>query len=114
MKIVNRSTLPARPKKPYIQGANSFENDHVTVSLEEHQREYTIYLVPEVMDERNLEQIIRRNFKEIFEYELAAWMVDDSTWPAMRTYRSFREWFDVECHSVVCDLSNEELLSEEP
>jgi hypothetical protein len=41
-------------------------------------------------------------------------MQDESTWPTERTYAAFREWFDVEVHSVVIDLvAGEPLLDDE-
>jgi len=50
--------------------------------------------------------------KSIFEYELAAWMADESTWPAKRDYKAFVEWFDAECHINVCDISDEDFHCE--
>lgn len=113
MDVLNRSALLVRPKEPYISWAESFEDTDTVVPSEEGPREYTIYLVPEVMDDRDFELFLRKNYRKIFEHELAAWMVDESTWPVTRDYKTFRQWFDIECHSVVCDLSNEELLGEE-
>lgn len=112
MKIVNRSALLVRPKDPYVHWANSFDDAETILSLDEHREGCTVYLVQEVMDERGLGRILKRHYENIFEYELAAWMADESTWPSRRDYKTFVEWFDVECHSVVCDISNEELLTE--
>jgi hypothetical protein len=44
-----------------------------------------------------------------FEHILDAWIVDDALWPQKCTLKMFREWFDVEYRSMVCDMGHEPL-----
>ena len=42
----------------------------------------------------------------MIENELAGWSIDESTWPKRRGYKTFREWFEIEHHSVVLELGD--------
>ncbi len=42
-----------------------------------------------------------------------SWHRDRQAWPRKRTYRIFREWFDVRLIELVFDLSGEPLVHEE-
>lgn len=46
--------------------------------------------------------------------ELWAWHTDETYWPKKRNLALFREWFDIEIHSEVIDMDDDEdFLSEE-
>jgi hypothetical protein len=49
----------------------------------------------------------------IFEFQLGAWTDDESTWPPIRDLRSFREWFNIDIHSVVVDVADDDIEGEE-
>jgi len=46
---------------------------------------------------------VKRNYGTLFETELEGWHVDPSLWPEKRTLKVFREWFDIECHTMILD-----------
>jgi hypothetical protein len=48
----------------------------------------------------------------IFEMELEGWCLDDEKWPSIRTLGVFLEWFTVEFHSMVIDLSGDPLVDD--
>ena len=50
-----------------------------------------------------LEEWIKMNYEALFENDLQGWYTDESLWPKKRDLKLFREWFDVECHTVVED-----------
>ena len=39
----------------------------------------------------------------IFETELESWYIDKKLWPKKRSLKLFREWFTVECHTMIED-----------
>ena len=43
------------------------------------------------------------NYEALFENELEGWYTDESLWPKKRDLKLFREWFNVECHTVIED-----------
>jgi hypothetical protein len=104
MRSVNRSTVIVRPRKPYVEWARGVDDEAATVTAAELCRDPTVYLIPEVTDEPHAEELIRDCFAMIFENELNGWIIDETAWPANRTYEMFRQWFDIEIDSMVIDL----------
>ncbi len=112
MKTVNRAAFVVRFKEPYIQWAIGL--DSADADLADRLRQHTsVYLVPE--DPRGEEETapLADFFSAIFEFELEAWCVDDTLWPAVRDLGMFREWFEVIGESLVIDLAPGKLRSEE-
>ena len=52
-------------------------------------------------DVENYEGWISENHETLFGNELEGWYTDKSLWPQKREYKTFSEWFDVECHSLI-------------
>lgn len=102
---LNRTALVIRPKQPYIDWANSLEEDGPKLSLRKQDQEYTIYLVEEFNSDLDPGPALQKHYSSIFEQELAGWHRDPSAWPGKRSLRTFMEWFDVEMHSMVVDLA---------
>ena len=75
------------------------------ISLEAANEERTVYLISDEDADTGstLEQWIRRNYRQLFESELEGWYTDPTPWPEDRSFYRFREWFDVECHTVLVD-----------
>ncbi len=113
MKLLNRLVVVIRPKDPYIQWANSFDDDGPPFDRALADEDATTFLLPEGDDDREYEALLRRYFGTIFEHELSSWMRDEDSWPPDRSYALFREWFDVTFHSIVVDLVQAPLFVEE-
>ena len=65
------------------------------------------YLIPELIDESHQQVILREHFQDIFELELESWARDPSDWPQHRDLKLFAEWFTIEFHSLVMDVSDD-------
>jgi hypothetical protein len=63
----------------------------------------TAYLVPEYETNDEQADITDWCAEFVFEYELWLWCTDDILWPEVRDVETFREWFEVEFHSMVVD-----------
>lgn len=103
---VNRGVIVVKPRQPYVDWANTCDDGPTKTTLDDPHRECTAYLLPDWYDDDELERLLRKHSRFIFENELAGWSMDQSTWPKRRDFKTFCEWFDVENHSVVLDLGD--------
>jgi hypothetical protein len=112
MSTVNRSLLIVRAKKPFLDWLHSLPDPGV-VTLADVNRDSTVYLLPEIEYDAEQEGILKHFFDLIFEEQLMGWWQDDRDWPSNRSFEVFTDWFDVEFHSLVLDLVDEPLTSED-
>jgi hypothetical protein len=106
-----RFALTVTRRQPYIDWANSSDDEGPTLSEALARDRRTIYLVPESTNEPDLAGLIDEFWEEIFDEELAAWAEDEATWPSERTREMFDAWFEYEVTSSVYDLTPEEPLT---
>lgn len=104
MSFLYRAALTITRRQPYIDWANSLGDGGAELTEELARDRRTIYLVPESTTEPDLEALLDEFWPRIFEEELAAWMLDDKTWPAERTRMHFDAWFAAEVTTAVYDL----------
>ena len=71
------------------------------------------FLLPEFELEEDVQEWIEENAEWLFEFQLAAWTEDESTWPSARDLKAFREWFRVDIHNIVVDVADDEIEGEE-
>lgn len=57
--------------------------------------------------------MLKEGYAEIFERELYGWHTDESAWPQSRSLKMFREWFEIELHSVIEDIVDDGLIDDE-
>ncbi|MFX7792728.1 hypothetical protein ABTK00_20025, partial [Acinetobacter baumannii] len=50
-------------------------------------------------------EYIKNIFDGVFEAELISWGIKEKDWPANRTFEMFRQWFDIEFHSLIFDVA---------
>jgi hypothetical protein len=114
MRLVKRAAITVTPKQPYIDWANSLDEEGVKIG-EDFESEKSVYLIGDVSDVIPFDRdvIVRPYFKVIFEEELNSWHRRESEWPASRTYETFLRWFEVEVHSMVLDLQGSWLIRTE-
>jgi len=105
MRLVKRAAITVTPKQPYIDWANSLDEDGVKIG-EDFFPERRVYLIGDVslVIPFDRDVIVRPYFKAIFDEELNSWHRREGDWPAPRTYEPFLTWFEVEVHSMVFDL----------
>jgi len=108
--MLNRGVLIVRPKQPYLDWAADLDDSGVLPSVEDEQ---TAYLNPGFEDDDEAEAILKKIYEEIFERELDGWHTDESAWPKNRTFAMFKQWFQIELHSVVEDLCAYEIIDDD-
>jgi hypothetical protein len=99
-----------RPKQPFLDWAAQLDDSGLLPDVE---GEQTAYLIPEFENDDGAQRVLKDVFAEVFERELFGWHTDETAWPKNRNLALFREWFDIEIHSVVEDLCDFEIVDDE-
>ncbi len=112
MSFLYRHGLLITRKQPYIDWANSCDDDGPKLTEDLSSASRLLYLVPEVDGEPDLEGLVDEFWADIFEQELGMWVIADDRWPEPRTREMFDAWFDVELNDSVFDLTPDEPLTQ--
>ena len=112
MNVINRAVAVIKPRQPYLDWAKSIPGPADDITLGELRTDCTAILIPDFDDPAEAEAFIAAIAVDLFELELDAWDRDPQAWPEDRSYRTFREWFDVEIHSIVLDASDDDITTE--
>jgi hypothetical protein len=112
MSFLYRHGLLVTRKQPYIDWANSCDDDGPRLTEELSSTSRLLYLVPEADGEPDFEAVLDEFWESIFEQELGMWVLADDRWPEVRTREMFNAWFDVELNHSVFDLTPEEPLTQ--
>jgi len=108
--MLNRAAITVRPKQPYLDWAGTLDDSGI---LPDKGGETTVYLVPEYVDDFEAAEVLSKVYDIIFEEELFAWHTREADWPIDRSFSMFRDWFDVEFHSIVEDICGDPLKDDE-
>ena len=105
--MINRAAVILRYREPavrWINEADPYEDDP-GITLSTVNKERTVYLIREEDAETSaaVDEWVELNYRQLFEAELEGWYTDPALWPQNLTLQLFREWFDVEFHSVIVD-----------
>ena len=115
--MINRGAVILKYKEPAVKWIYEADpvDDDPGITMKDVNCENTIYLVTneDCDGEVAVERWIRRNYKVLFESELEGWYTDPALWPKTRTYKKFKEWFEVEYHSVLIDTVGGEIYDDE-
>ncbi len=114
MYVINRSVVILKPTQAFLDWVLELPDpEPMELTLEDLRHDCTALLIPDFDDETGALEFIYDYYEELFEIELDAWYSDESLWPAERTLEMFQDWFDIEIHSMVTDLAEEEFLGED-
>jgi hypothetical protein len=112
MYLINRSVAIIKPKKPFVDWANSIGEEEEQYSISDFSTDCSVILLPVVDSDEHAEAFIKKIYQDIFEIELSSWIVIDDMWPKNRTHKMFLEWFDVEFHSMIFDSLQDDIEKE--
>ncbi|MFM9967391.1 MAG: hypothetical protein ACKVQK_03150 [Burkholderiales bacterium] len=107
--MLNRSILIVRPRQPFIDWVAGLDGDPTPPTAD---GEQTVYLIPAYEDEDEAEAVLEAVWEDVFEKELWSWHTTEADWPKPRTLELFRQWFDIEMHSVVEDVCGYEIADD--
>ncbi len=110
---INRTVVLLMPREPFLEWLNDADPTEVPLTPEDLRDDNNVFLIPQFNDGPDSMKWIEKHWSVLFEHMLLEWMVDEAMWPENRTLEMFRDWFEVEIHTMVWDLSDEPLLVED-
>ena len=110
--FVERSVAIIKPKQPFLEWIRGTISDAPQeLTLDSIRIDCNSYLIPEVEEIEDGINFIDDKFADLFSLELASWTEDENIWPGNLTLKMFWEWFDVEIHPTMIDLTEDTDLS---
>ena len=87
MAMLNRTAIILIPKQPYVDWANSLDDDGPRFEISEANDQLTVFLGPDLDSVDEIDAFVTENFDFFFEHWLFGWSTDPSQWPKRRTRR---------------------------
>ena len=112
MNALNRMAVVVFAKQPFLDWLRLVDPTNEDFTLDEVNREPSVYLLPECTYQDEFDRMVRRFRKRIFSNELDGWWRDRSDWPDTGSLSLFSAWFEYRWHSVVLDLVEQPLIRE--
>lgn len=103
---INRSAIILKPLQPFLDWCT-----HLYPKDTDVMDETNTYLVSD--DVENVDAWLKNNFDKLFVLELEAWHTNKKEWPQKRSYKMFKQWFQVDISTMVYDLEKEPVSKEE-
>lgn len=115
MRVLNRTAVTLTGAQPYVDWTRQTDADAArgAITVARAKTYGSAFLMPEFELEEDLQEWVEENASWLFEFQLAAWTEDESTWPVPRDLPTFRAWFRLDIHSVVVDVAEDEIEGEE-
>lgn len=113
MDLINRTLLTLRPNENFLEWLQQTGDENAEIREEDLWEDSNAYLIEEVDNESDLEEVLKARYRELFVAELSDWVDDDQLWPEDLSYESFCNFFQAEVQTVVIDLVDEALQREE-
>lgn len=115
--MINRAAILLKYKAPavrWVNEADPFDKDP-GMTVDSANEERIVYLISDADGDsgETVERWIKQNYQILFEEELNGWYTDPDLWPKKRSLKLFREWFDVECHTVLIDTVGEPMCDDD-
>ena len=79
------------------------------MTLEDLQRERTIYLVAECDSQEQAIEYLGDSVRDIFEEQLDGWYRVLAVWPAKRDPATLQSWFEITFHSMIVAICDDAL-----
>jgi hypothetical protein len=98
---IDRYAIVVKPLKPFADWLfNLYPEDGFPEFIES-----AIYLINDEIDD--LEMWLKKKFDKFFMLELENWHTHKKEWPQKRTYKMFKQWFQVELSTMVFDMEKQ-------
>ncbi|WP_028299144.1 hypothetical protein [Oceanospirillum beijerinckii] len=104
MKMLNRSAITVKLSQDFVDWINNLDDDSETLTLQDVNEEATVYLIPEIEDEEQLNDMVQEFYLNILENELKSWEEDESQWPAELSIELFERFLTIDPAVMVFDL----------
>lgn len=106
MKMLNRSAMTVKLTQEFVDWINNLDEGGEALTLTDVNEEATVYLVPEIEDEEQLNDMLQEFWLNILENELKSWEEDEASWPEL-TVEQFEQFIELSPAVMVFDLDYE-------
>ena len=115
MRVINRTAVTIVGAQPYLDWTRQKDADvnRGMLTVARAKTFGSAFLLPELELEEDVQEWVEENATWLFEFQLAAWTEDESSWPVTRDLKTFRQWFRIDVHNVVVDVADDALEGEE-
>ncbi len=113
---INRNLVLIVPKQAALDWIRSVDSQPIEgLTLDELRQEQEAYLISQdiINTPEQAERWALQRFSVLFASFLDSWFTDQALWPKRRTRKMFLEWFEVQYHSTIWDLSTDPLEHDE-
>ncbi|SHN45014.1 hypothetical protein SAMN05192549_1344 [Duganella sacchari] len=111
---INRHLIILMPKQPVLDWIKRVDPNPPNLTLDQLRLEQNAFLISDDLDgQQDAEKWVQRRWQMFFEGFLAEWYTVESWWPQRRTFKMFKDWFDVQYHSMVWDMAAKEPITYE-
>jgi len=104
---INRYAIVIKPLQPFFDWINSLYPEDDKINEVD---EANIYLVDNNIDD--IEKWLRKKFDKFFTMELDDWHTDKKDWPQKRSYKMFKQWFNIDISTMIYDMENKPVYKE--
>ncbi|MFB9057713.1 hypothetical protein ACFFU9_13275 [Mariniflexile ostreae] len=99
---IDRNAIVLKAKQPFFNWLNGLYPNEAQHSYLDFST--NVYLVGD--EEDDLEKWLKKKFDKLFIKELNQWHTNKKDWPQKRTFKMFKEWFEVNLSDMVYDLQD--------
>lgn len=112
---LDRIATVIKPKQRFLDWVKQLPGDEMDeLELSDLREDCTTLLIPAFDSPEEADEYIKEIFADIFANELESWDTEPESWPEAPTFEMFKEWFDIEYHSMVYDtLDDDEELEDD-
>lgn len=110
---LDRIAVVLRPTEALLNWLTEQPNQDPSLDLNDLCNDCTTLLIPGFTSPDEAFEFLEERYAALFDNELASLGVPAECWPNDRNFELFNEWFDVEFHSLVYDLVEEDVLIDE-
>jgi hypothetical protein len=111
LSTINRFAILLIPTEVCLDWINSSPNDGTSMTLDQVQKEPTVFLIPEGKGEP--ESSLRRHYKTMFAEELHSWYTDPELWPKDLSFKNFKRFYTIHVSSMVFDLGTGHIVKDD-
>jgi hypothetical protein len=104
---IDRSAIILKPRQPFFDWINKLYSEEEPIN---EVNDSNVYLVSDDIDD--LEKWLIKKFDKFFMMELEDWHSNKKDWPKNRSYKMFKEWFDVSVSDFIYDLEKKPIIKE--
>lgn len=110
---LNRTVILLGPRQPFLDWLNDVDPDEQALTLDDLREDNEVFLIPQFSDDIDSTKWVEARWSSLFEHMLMGWIEDEEQWPQNRNLDMFRNWFDIEIHTMAWDLSDDPLYVED-